>query len=250
MSFMFGLQTLHDVGDPAIAARLWELLERDFISPEGFGSTEDAPESFAGSSAAGAETFEQSRVLLIRGGAAGFQAMFQQQRTGWSDWSFWVSEAAVKRDTAKWLEWLFAVCAEFPVLYGYGCSEDELNAKHEEIEELEGGGIAEGTVGLSAEEFGRFLPGVYWLTIFGTELVDHFGMDSLTSIAGTIAEEIDGQLAVRLDEPPVPADIDTRVDREREVAAKIGAEYFFERGRQEYAQIPGLVAKLDAARKK
>ncbi len=150
----------------------------------------------------------------------------------------------------RWLEWLFELCAELGALYGFGCTLDEYEAKHSTSRALKGGGSAKGAKGVSIRDFFRFLPGIYWLTIFGPELVRAFGAERITGLPGVRTETIgEDQIAMILDEPPVPEDMEGRLGREAELAEALGAEFFFDRERDpsELRQVPELSEALEAS---
>jgi hypothetical protein len=250
---MIGLQTDANLSEPEVARRVWKALDTPLIAPQGHGTTEDAPEAFSGADAAthAAAAYEANQIVFVRGEKGGFVAMFQPLYTGWGGWTFWINRGEFEQNQDQWLEWLFALCKEVPIFFGYSCDEQEFNAKHEEVEDLGDDMSAEGSVGVSAEELERYLPGIYWLTLFGADLVEHFGEDKLKSVEGTIAHDLgDKQIALQLDEPVRPSDMPGRLAREREVTAKLGEQYFFDRERpaEGYEPVPALAAKLQSIR--
>src|SRR5204862_5766600 len=120
------------------------------------------------------------RLLFVRGGKDSFLGFFKQQPGNLSTWNFWLDVRAMRgRKVERWLEWFFRLCSELPILYGFGCSEAEYDAKHRYVKVVPGVGRASGAVGVSIAEFYQYLPGLYWLTIFGPELAQAFGQSKL-----------------------------------------------------------------------
>lgn len=111
------------------------------------------------------------------------------------------------------------------IIYGKICTESEYNLKHKVITEW-----AYGWEGTSINSFMKFLPGIYWYTIFGKELVESIGKDKFKNLPNVIyTEPKNGCVAFHLDEPIDSEDLETRITKEKEIAKIIGQNYFFDR---------------------
>ncbi len=246
-TFRVSVYTPHDISLPQTAQLLWRLLSDPLIDPQRFDSVERAKINYTSEGYGRAsEIFATDGMLFVRGSKDSFTAMFMHQHGGWGMWNFWWDVKAMrqqKRD--RWLKWLFELCRELPPFYGFGCSVDEYDAKHTVVEDVPGGSVTR-TVGASAREFYEFLPGLYWMTIFGTHLVDHFG-EGLESLAHVNSVKLNSyQVAVVLDGPVVPQDMDERLRVESQLIDSLGTSYFFDPLRPDvnHEPVPELVAAL------
>lgn len=246
-SFRVSVYTPQDISLPQTAQLLWRLLSDPLIDPQRFDTVERAKINFTSEGYDKAsEIFGAEGMLFVRGSKDSFTAMFMRQHGGWGMWNFWWDVKAMmqqKRD--PWLQWLFKLCRELPPFYGFGCSVDEYDAKHTVVEDVPGGSVTR-TVGASAREFYEFLPGLYWMTIFGTHLVDHFGARLESLDRANFIKLNSSQAAVVLDEPVVPQDIDERLRIESQLIDSLGAKYFFDCLRLDVSHeaVPELVAAL------
>ncbi|MYU18994.1 hypothetical protein GTZ78_52020 [Streptomyces sp. SID8361] len=172
--------------------------------------------------------------------------MFSYLSDRLAKWTFWWDLAAMKGDQGgRWLQWLYGLCIQLPPYYGFACSLDEYDAKHTVVE-ASGSGATTQVVGVSAADFRRFLPGVYWLTIFGADLVNHFGA-KLQSLPNAHSISIGSdQTVLLLDSPAVPEAMGERLRVEAELRSLLGAKYFFDRTNVdvEYEPVPGLARAL------
>lgn len=246
--FTLILYTARQVSDRATARALWRLLDDPLIAPHRFDSVERAKRPFrAGAAAEAAQLYDDERSLFVRGERDKFVAMFSAHGRGPARWYFWVDLKAMKGEKGeRWLDWFLRLCGELPPLFGSGCSEEEYEAKHYVVTEHAGGGSSTGAVGISTAEFWKYLPGIYWLTVFGPELVETFGAAKLRALPGTEARDLEGgQVALRLTEPVEPADMEQRLGREAQLADALGAQYFFDRRRPE-AEFKPVAALLEA----
>ncbi len=79
-----------------------------------------------------------------------------------------------KNSVEKFIQFVVAIARRVSVVYGWAAPQDDWKAKHWLIE-----GTSESKVGTTLEEG---LPGVYWMTIFGPQLVQHFGRARLEGL--------------------------------------------------------------------
>jgi hypothetical protein len=134
----------------------------------------------------------------------------------------------------------------FPMLYGLGCVQEEYDAKHMVVSTRHGL-TATGLKGVATADFLHFLPGVYWLTIFGKPLVDHLGADQLLQRDDvTVTRLGDFGIATWLREPAVPVDLERRLKAERHIAAALDPALFYDRGRRtrRYRQARQVLAAI------
>jgi hypothetical protein len=230
--FRFSLYTTLQLSDVAITRSLWGLLNTPLVGPRRYDVVENAEIPFdEGAFETAAQLYEREGTLFVQGSRDSFLASFSRQTARLSTWNFYLNVKALDGKRGEdWLSWAFDLCRVLPILFGYGCSAEEHDAKHKVKRVLQSGGRVTAWVGNSVSEFTEYLPGIYWLTIFGTTLVKHFGRDRLTSLPSTTASEIGAeQIAVRLKEPTIASNRDERLRREAMIAEQLGSSFFFDR---------------------
>lgn len=234
--FIITLYTLHPLEDESVMQRLWTFLDTPQVQPTRYDSIERARKPFSTEAyREAAALYREDWVLFVRGKKDGFVAFFSREREGLSLWRFYLNASALGgRNSTRWIYWLFDLCAAFPVLYGLACSDAEYEAKHRIIEALPGGGRVRKSCGGSIAEFYHYLPGLYWLTLFGRDLAPAFAArwPQLTGLAHVI-ELAQGQVAVQLDAPVFTEDMEQRLLAERAVADILGPTFFFDKTRQD-----------------
>ena len=248
-SFRIRLMNQHQLSDPKVLDRVWGHLDSPLVEPTKFDSVERARREFrADAVTEAAELFDRDLHLFVRGAKDDFLAVFTRPRPNLSIWNLRLDDAAMQGDRGEqWLSWVFELCAELPVLYGFACTDDEYQEKHATKRETKGG-LVTGGKGASISSFFKYLPGLYWLTIFGPELVNAFGATTLSRLSGVQVHRIrKDQIAIQLEEPPVAEDLDARLRKEAELAKQLGSEFFFDRKRDpgELRQVPELSKALE-----
>ncbi|HNN43132.1 MAG TPA: hypothetical protein PKL10_12640, partial [Nitrospira sp.] len=232
--FKLTLYTIQRLETEAVVKALWARLSEPAIAPNFFDVNEDAKIPFSPLSYQQArDLYEQGGFLFVSGGKDGFQAMFARQPHGLSTWHLWVETLAVKTGaTAPWMQWVFRLCSDLPVLFGAGCDEAEFNAKHSFLRELPGGRRVSGFVGVSVPDFYRFLPGIYWLTIFGNELVANIGCETFSKLTSAVAIPVQpSQMALILKGDSQPGDMSERLTATRRIVEALGTNHFFDKNR-------------------
>jgi len=242
-TFRLTIYTAQDLTNPTTAQAMWQTLDNPLIQPQRFDSVERARQVYDGNDPeAACKIYSREGMLFVRGAKESFTAMFMRTNDPLSLWTFWWDVKAMsdkKRD--PWLTWIYGLCRALPPYFGSGCSTEEHDAKHLVVK-----GSATGAVGVSIAEFRKFLPGLYWLTLFGPEVCEHFGsvLESLphTSFVRPATE----QLALLLDGPVLPQNMEERLRTEAELSDLLRANYFFDRNRKgiKFAQVPELAAAL------
>jgi hypothetical protein len=246
-TFRVSLYTPLDLSERSTCQVLWHVLNDPLVMPQKFGSTERARTEFdAEDCSAASEVYSDERMLFVRGKKNSFTAMCMSVSARLALWNFWwdlkVMEGR-KRDV--WLEFLYRILRELPPYYGSACSVKEYDAKHVVVKMSQAGAVT-GSVGISAVEFQKFLPGVYWLTIFGGDLVEHFGSKLESPPHARSVALNPSQVVIILDGPVVPDNMPERIRAETELGEFLGAEYFFDRARGdiEYEPVPSLVRSM------
>ncbi len=207
----------------------WSLFADPLPAGERWGRSERTTEPFTSDPSAAFELFRRAETLFVKGKGDGFLGMLK-----WNDGRFftvnvWLKPSALGRQSRRdrWLEWMFRLIETVPSLYGYGVSSEEYDAKH-----LQESKDSRKAVGVSLSELSEFLPGIYWLTVFGPELSEAFDFRRLEAMPGVAVRRLLGrQTVVQLDGEPIPADMDERLAVEAHIAQQLGAEYFFDRAR-------------------
>lgn len=249
--FMITLYTLHPLEDASVMQRLWAFLDTPQVQPLRYDSIERArrpfnPEAYREAAA----LYLQDGVLFVRGKKDGFVAFFSRERDRLSLWRFYLNAGALTgKKQARWMQWLFDLCAAFPALYGLACSAVEHEAKHWIIEDWPGGGRVRKSCGASVAEFYQYLPGIYWLTLFGRDLAPAFAArwPQLEGLAHVIHLD-GGQVAVQIDASVFTDDMEQRLLTERNIADILGAEFFFDRFRADelaFKNVPQLAETLN-----
>jgi hypothetical protein len=88
---------------------------------------------------------------------------------------------------------------------------------------------------------------LYWLTIFGKELVLAFGESKLMALPGVQAFSLNSQqIAICLNEPVIPDHMEQRLQTESQLADMLGTKYFFDRNKTDlnFEPVPQLAEVL------
>ncbi|EDX71720.1 hypothetical protein MC7420_2386 [Coleofasciculus chthonoplastes PCC 7420] len=247
--FQVAIYTSQQLSDPKKMQVLWRLLDDPIVSPKRYDSVERAKISFSPDAVeSAAQLYQNEGLLFVRGKKDGFLGVFSDQLHGLSKWDIWLNVSAMQgKKRKRWLNWIFSLCGELPVLYGGGFPMEEYDAKHTNVKKLPGGGRISGTIGVSILEFYQYLPGLYWLTIFGTELVRAFGESKLLALPKVESFSLDShQVAICLNEPVLPDNMEQRLHSESQLADLVGAQFFFDRNRTglQFEQVPQLAKTL------
>jgi len=104
-------------------------------------------------------------------------------------------------------------------------SEDEFDLKHKIVKQY-----SYTWKGISPADFMEHIPGIYWYTIFGKELVQVIGKEKFKNLPNvTYTAPKDGCIAFHLNEPIESDDLVSRLSKENELANIIGKNYFFDK---------------------
>jgi hypothetical protein len=221
--------------------RLWRAFAAPIVGAKRWGEVQRTTEPFTPDATQARRSLRWTRFLFVDGD--GFQTMISSYASMYSI-TTWLRSTNVAKPAARaaWLAWITQLFESLPVLFGFAAMGAEYDAKH--VEET---ADSKGWLGSSLAEHEKFLPGIYWLTVFGRELASALPVTRVDTIPGVLVHPLAGdQVMVLLDEPPVPKSMAARLTREREIAAMIGNEYFFDRddpGRQ-HRNVPAFVDEL------
>lgn len=248
--FAATLYTLQPLAHKRVMRRVWAHLDTPLVQPKRYDVKERTRHTFNPEAYFHAATlYQEEGFLLVRGGKEKFVATFSRERNGLSVWRIQLNSATVRGEQRElWLQWLFELCEALPVLYGHACSTAEHEAKHRVIQDLPGGEQYARMRGDTVRDFFHYLPGIYWLTLFGKELHQTFlaqwplieGRANVKFLKGD-------QVAVQLEGPVSVYDMAARLHSEREIADALGKPYFFDQtrvGAMEFALPPELAAVL------
>lgn len=78
-------------------------------------------------------------------------------------------------------------------------------------------------------DFGKFLPGLFWLNFFGRRYCDIIGRERLRSVTAGRVVDVDDGMLIEVASDPFHWDSEPYVSREREARDCIGREFFFDR---------------------
>lgn len=230
--FRAGFYSAHHPSDPATAKALATLLGEKHVAAQKCDTVERAKKPF--SAAALAECYSDEGTAFVTGSEAGFSAYFKR----WPNLSVWRFFFDVDDDDpAPWCAWMERVAEKLPPYFGYLCPDDEFDAKHQSLP---------GRKGISVAEFKEYLPGLYWMTVFGKELSAGIGKKGFNQLLDCEVTSLKGGLtSVRFSGPAVLADYQPRIATLQKQAARLKPNLFFDPKKASgYQQIPELVAAL------
>jgi hypothetical protein len=149
-------------------------------------------------------------------------SVFQWAPNTVSDWYSEFSTEVLARQSKTLVEYLRGLFSEFPVVFAGIALDSDWDKKHWIVEEDEDGGELVTKVGLNLE-YG--LPGIYWITVFGSELLEHFDREVLTALPCYQVVNLgdSGIMLVLSDSPDKISQ-----SHEEEIIRTLGKEYFFD----------------------
>ncbi|MBE99388.1 hypothetical protein [Flavobacterium coralii] len=115
------------------------------------------------------------------------------------------------------------------LLFAFITEKEEFEFKHRVTTEH-----SYGWDGVSLHNFLNFLPGVYWYTFFGSDLVNTIGKEKLQTLKGVKYSENlnDDNIAFHLNEP-ITSDSEDRIEIENNIALQIG-NFFYNKKDKSY----------------
>ncbi len=250
---MVQLHTNLNLGHNATCKILWQHLDDSLVEPKTYDAFEKALKQFNDQSYIEASMlFNKKHQLFVVGSKNGFIGMFSNVGKGLMRWNFWFNiDKQWNQIQPIFLRWLYALVEDLPVLFASACSVDEYEAKHQIVQTTDNSSNIKirGSIGDKTSDFYHYLPGIYWLTIFGSDLVSGLGRTKLLNTPLAIVEEITAeQIALRLDIPITGSNVGDMLALEKKIGEYLGSKYFFDReqSQSETVQVPQLLEKLES----
>jgi hypothetical protein len=245
VKFQLGLYTGSALHERARFEALWTLFSEPAVGARSWGRLERTTEPFSPDPAQAFEVLKTAGWLFVSGSKNGFKCMIRRWRGSLYGVDVWLTASTLENERRReaWLAWMFRLIEAHPVLFGHGETGPENDAKHliETEERMT-------WLGVSYAEMHQFLPGIYWLTVFGTALSKALPFDRIADMPEvTLRRLAHDQVAVLLNEPPKPSELASRLAVERKVAAVLGDDLFYDRERPDRAlrAVPAFVADLE-----
>jgi len=165
--------------------------------------------------------------IFLKGAKFKFQASLQWSRTGISDWYIELDDKFFDEAerTEQFVDFIARLFTKFPAAFGGAAPEEDWKAKHWLIETTKYGEVHR-KVGL---ELGQCLPGIYWLTIVGEMFVEQWGKDKLSQLPVHRVVDLGGKgLLLVVRESPYSGSQTERQRQDKQIADRIGAQFFFD----------------------
>lgn len=176
------------------------------------------------------DAYEMLEKGLILKGKNNFFGAIDYRITGTIDWRFNIDTGtfgeAELTEILNLLTLLHRICV---IIYGRGASEPEYDLKHKEITDYEDGGRSIGWRGQSFWDFCDFLPGIYWLNLFGRELTEALGREKVLGLKEVDYLRTDNDLIIfKLQDPFASENVGPRLAVESKLREQLGRDYFFD----------------------
>lgn len=134
-----------------------------------------------------------------------------------------INEDTLNEDLNDVITLLECLAENNQMLFGKICTVDEHDAKHKVTTEH-----SYGWEGTSINDFLEYLPGIYWYTIFGKELVWAIGEKKMLNISNVVyTNPGDGCIGFYLNETINADNYDKRIETENAIVQEIGRDFFF-----------------------
>jgi hypothetical protein len=185
---------------------------------------------------------DHAGAILLKGARHRFLAVVSWNRLKVLPWSFYLSCKFFEKagSVEKFVVFVSAIVERFPIVYGWAAPEEDWDAKHWRQD-----GLSKVKSGTTLEEG---LPGIYWMTIFGPTLVDHFGRERLKSLPVHRVVDLGAAgIMILIRKSPSDTELPERLRQDHEIMEILGLEYFFDIGKPHAvtSPIPG-VTKLSS----
>lgn len=168
--------------------------------------------------------------IFVKGDKFKFIARFNWSKSTISTWQMYLENEFFSQPgrIEKFIQFIAEICKHFDIIYGGAAPEEDWDAKHWLTSDLPSGGTSSKKLGLSLE---RCLPGIYWLTIFGKRLVEHFGREKIQNLPSYRVVDLGkGGILVMLREKAFDSSLPERLHDDSEVVEFLGRNYFFDIG--------------------
>ncbi len=226
------LYTPKKLSDLATCEALAALLREQHIAARKCDVVERARRPF--SAATLRRCYADEHNAFVTGSEAGFVGFFSDWGQTLSGWHFYFD---VEGDPAPWCAWLERLARKLPPYFAYLCPQDDYDTRHMSLP---------GPKGISVPEFSRYLPGLYWMTVFGKELSAGLGRQAFARLLDCQVKRLAGGLtSVRFQGAAVLDGYASRIRTLQKQATRLQPDLFFEPGRSSgYQQVPALLAAL------
>lgn len=183
--------------------------------------------------------------LLLKGSNYKYKALFNWNMEGISTWHIYLSKAYFKSPTRieEFLHFISQLNqlgsnGASPLIYGAAAPKEEWSTKHWLVKRRPGGRKSRKKAGLELKES---LPGIYWFTIFGEELVEFFGREKIESLPVSHVFDL-GQNGIGVLRRDFPFTPENDLCHDHEIMARLGSQYFFDINdlEKQIEAIPGI----------
>lgn len=231
LKFTCAFYTPHKLSDLSVCQQLAEILTQPPASALKCDSVERAKMSFS------VQAMNQcylDEFSVFVAGKSGFLTHF-------SDWgpklSIWRIYFTVKNNLDLWCQWIEDLAQVLPPYFGYACPQEEYNSKHLTLPRPRG---------ISMAEFRQYLPGLYWWTVFGSELREFVEPGIRQKLSDWRVSFLDKNLiSVRSSQAPALEDYTHRIEEFQRTAELINPGLFFNPLKTSgYRQSPQLLQAL------
>jgi hypothetical protein len=246
--FSFSLYTFVDFQSESDFIKLWKILLDERLEATNFGVTEKTKHEIDRSSHKNLyEYYLENGDFFVKGK----NVLFWLKNFTHNVYKITIYLYS-KSDLENLVLFINNLVEEIPSIYGFGRTSQEYQYKNETIEYFEGGGSARGAVGISYAEFTKYLPGIYWSTYFGSQILEFFGSDMIKRFFEKftdnliILENHSGILFYQKYDPFLSTNEEISMI-EVEIANFLGKEYFFNRnlvGVVDFKPIPTILEKI------
>lgn len=185
----------------------------------------------------------KSGWIFLKNSRTGFLASLRWSTVRATEWFMQLDEKqfASSEKVNELITSLSMLVEAFPVVFGGAALDEEWKAKNWLIEESEHRTRAV-RIGVDLE---RCLPGIYWITIFGDDLVEFFTHDKLSKVRCTRVVDLGhAGLIFQLGEKLGENAFDDRLTQDKAIIDLLGSEYFFDISQMDRAcvPIPGVIS--------
>jgi hypothetical protein len=154
-----------------------------------------------------------------------------------------------KSDYKNLLLFFFTKSNQASFLFTKAASFAEDDIKHKTIKDHGEGKTSEGAIGIRANDFLQYLPGIYSFTVFGTEIIEFFSRAKLEGMKIVFPNleyfEGDNYFGFQIDDEN--QSLEKVIQIQKEIAQYLGQEYFFDRdlmGIVDFKPIPTILEKI------
>jgi hypothetical protein len=218
------------------AADLFDFLEKEggIFNPAYFGQGEPVRRRYAGNRRMAIEMLTGAPkggagAVYLKGSAHDALSVFRWVESRLSRWEFYLDEEFLSTPDRvdEFLQFITRLSTMFPFEFGWAAPKEDWEAKHWKPE-FDDTGRAFGSTKLG-DDIEHGLPGLYWLTIFGPELLRQF---QPSFVAGLPVHKVlnlgNGARGITVRKLPYKPPLPERLSQDRQVIQALGSQYFFD----------------------